>query len=174
MRKSSAERFCCIPFRGGGVNILPERQRRNDNASMKNAYIFLIAIISLLIAIYGAAFLLSQGDLLRNVSDYKDSIHAAYSLGRLDLITALLAIITVVLGLFGFIGYERVKLRSEETAQNAVKKYLDDNLERICKEWMNNNAPEIINLWMDQIENTEKIKESVADDISMHVDPNTE
>ncbi|MBS1631560.1 MAG: hypothetical protein JST10_03195 [Bacteroidetes bacterium] len=139
---------------------------------MKYGYISLIVIVSLLIGIYGAAFLLSQDDLLKNISDHRDSIHAAYSLGRLDLITALLAIITVVLALFGFIGYERVRLRSEETAQKAVEKYLEENLERICKEWMNNNAPEIINLWMDQIENTEKIEESVADDISMHVDPN--
>ena len=141
---------------------------------MKYGYISLIVIVSLLIGIYGAAFLLSQDDLLKNISEHKDSIRAAYSLGRLDLITALLAIITVVLALFGFIGYERVRLRSEETAQKAVEKYLEENLERICKEWMNNNAPEIINLWMDQIENTEKINESVADDISMHVDPNNE
>ena len=141
---------------------------------MKYGYISLIVIVSLLIGIYGAAFLLSQDDLLKNISDHRDSINAAYSLGRLDLITALLAIITVVLALFGFIGYERVRLRSEETAQKAVEKYLEENLERICKEWMNNNAPEIINDWMDQIENTEKIEESVADDISMHVDPNNE
>jgi len=141
---------------------------------MKYGYIFLIAIISLLIAIYGAAFLLSQGDLLRNISEHRDSIHAAYSLGRLDLITALLAIITVAGGLFGFIGYERVKLRSEETAQKAIEKYLEDNLERICKEWMNSNAPEIINLWMDQIENSDRIKKSVADNISMNVDPSNE
>ena len=141
---------------------------------MKNGYIWIIVLISLLIGIYGAAFLLSQGDLLKDISKHRDSIHAAYSLGRLDLITALLAIITVILALFGFVGYERVKLRSEETAQKAVEKYLEENLERICKEWMNNNAPEIINDWMDQIENTEKIKESVADDISMHVDPNNE
>lgn len=142
---------------------------------MRNGCVCLIVvIISLLIGIYGAAFLLSQGDLLKKIGEHRDSIHAAYSLGRLDLITALLAIITVILALFGFIGYERVRLRSEETAQKAVEKYLEENLERICKEWMSNNAPEIINRWMDQIENAEKIKGSVAYDISMHVDPNNE
>lgn len=138
---------------------------------MKYGYIFLIVIISLLIAVYGAAFLLSQDDLLRNISEHKDSIHAAYSLGRLDLITALLAIITVVLALFSFIGYDRVRLKSEETAQKAVEKYLEENLERICTKWMLDNAPEIIRRWLSQIENIEKIKESVADNISMHVDP---
>jgi hypothetical protein len=141
---------------------------------MKNGYIWIFALISLLIGVYGAAFLLSQGDLLANISDHKDSIHAAYSLGRLDLITALLAIITVVLALFGFIGYDRVRLKSEETAQKAVEKYLEENLERICTKWMFDNAPEIISRWLNQIENIEKIKESVADDISIHVDPNNE
>ncbi|MBV6448929.1 hypothetical protein [Nitrosomonas sp.] len=141
---------------------------------MKYGYISIVVIISLLFGIYGTAFLLSQGDLLENISEYKDSIHAAYSLGRLDLITALLAIITVVLALFGFIGYDRVRLKSEETAQKAVEKYLEENLERICTKWMFDNAPEIISRWLNQIENIEKIKESVADDISMHVDPNNE
>ena len=131
-------------------------------------------MISLLVAVYGAAFLLSQDDLLKNISEHRDSIHAAYSLGRLDLITALLAIITVVLALFGFIGYDRVRLKSEETAQKAVEKYLEENLERICTKWMLDNAPEIIRGWLNQIENIEKIKESVPDDISMHVDPNNE
>jgi hypothetical protein len=128
----------------------------------------------LLFAVYGAAFLLSQDGLLKNISEHRDSIHAAYSLGRLDLITALLAIITVVLVLFGFTGYERVRLKSEETAQKAVEKYLEENLESICTKWMQDNAPEIIRRWLSQIENIEKIKESVADNISMHVDPNNE
>ena len=95
---------------------------------MQYRYFFLIVIISLLVAVYGAAFLLSQEDLLKNISEHRDSIHAAYSLGRLDLITALLAIITVVLAFFGFIGYYRVRLKSEETSQKAVEKYLEEKL----------------------------------------------
>ncbi len=144
---------------------------------MKYGYIsiaVIVVIISLLFGIYGTVFLLSQSDLLENISGHKDSIHAAYSLGRLDLITALLAIITVVLALFGFISYDRVKLKSEEIAQKAVEKYLKENLKIICTQWMSDNAPEIIIPWLNQIENIEKIKESVANDISIHVDPNNE
>lgn len=39
---------------------------------------------------------------------------------------------------------------------------------------MLDNAPEIIRRWLNEIESIEKIKESVADDISMHVDPSNE
>lgn len=79
-----------------------------------------------------------------------------------------------MLALFSFIGYDRVRLKSEEIAQKAVEKYLKENLERICTKWMLDNAPEIIRRWLNEIESIEKIKESVADDISMHVDPSNE
>lgn len=140
---------------------------------MKNLGIYaIIFIFMLLFGVYCVAFTFSQTDLLLVIADeqYSDSLHAAYSLGRLDLITSLLAIVTVTLVMFGFIGYERIKTRSEQIAHESTKAYLNDNFEK----WMSNNAAEFVGRWLNQVENIEKVKDVIANDISMHVDPNND
>lgn len=135
-------------------------------------FIALIVLIMLLLGVYCLAYVFSQTDLLVIITEerYRDSLQAAYSLGRLDLITAFMAVVTVLLAVFGFIGYERVKIKSEETARIAVEGYLKENFEK----WMSSNATEIIEKWLAQVENFEKVKGVIANDISMHIDPNND
>ena len=103
----------------------------------------LIFLIMLLFGVYCFAYVFSQTDLLVIIAEeqYRDSLRAAYSLGRLDLITAVMAVVTVLVGVLSLIGYERVKIKSEETARLAAKEYIEG--------WMADNAPEEIFRWLD-------------------------
>ena len=47
---------------------------------------------------------------------YEDALHAAVSLGRLDLVSILLTIIGVLLALFAFMSFGYFKYRAEEVA----------------------------------------------------------
>ena len=124
----------------------------------------LIFLIMLLFGVYCFAYVFSQTDLLVIIAEeqYRDSLRAAYSLGRLDLITAVMAVVTVLVGVLSLIGYERVKIKSEETARLAAKEYIEG--------WMADNATEEIFRWLDQFGH-DFMKETVADNISKNLEP---
>jgi hypothetical protein len=100
---------------------------------------------------------------------YSDAINVAVQTGRLDTISVLLAILAIIMAIFGLVGFGYVRHRSEIIASNAVKEIIPKEVLK----WMSDNAPELIYNWLDDIEEVEGFSPSIADDISQHVDPNS-
>ena len=61
---------------------------------------------------------------------YKDALHMAVELGRLDIISALLAVAGVMLGVFAILSFGYIQYRAEkvasEIADKAARKYTDE------------------------------------------------
>lgn len=66
-----------------------------------------------------------------------DSISYASQLGRLDTITLVLTIFSIVLGFAAIFGFLGIKESSENVAKNAAEKWLDDNGEKFLKNFVN-------------------------------------
>ncbi len=100
-----------------------------DIADMQNLGLYLITILLLLLGlVFCLAIIFSDPRLWNLMIDeqYRDSIHVALSLGRLDSITTLLAIITIILSVFAAIGFNYVKVRSEQIASEASRETINE------------------------------------------------
>lgn len=49
--------------------------------------------------------------------EYKDALHMAVEVGRLDVVSALLALVAFVLGIFALVSFEYIRNRSEREAK---------------------------------------------------------
>jgi len=100
-----------------------------DIADMRNIGLYLIIILFLLLGIVFCLAIIFSDPRLWNLmidEQYRDSIHVALSLGRLDSITTLLAIVTIILSVFAAIGFNYIKVRSEQIASEASKETVEE------------------------------------------------
>lgn len=90
---------------------------------MQNLGVYLVIILALMIGLaFCFAIIFSDPRLWElMINDaYRDSIHVALSLGRLDAITTLLAIITIILSLIAAVGFNHVRVRSEQISRDTA------------------------------------------------------
>lgn len=71
---------------------------------------------------------------MSNLGDAASAVEIASQTGRLDLLSAILAVLALLLGLLAFPVFFFVRRRAEEIAREEAKKTLDGALERIEKE----------------------------------------
>lgn len=101
-----------------------------------NFYIYLAILFFVVLLVAEIAYLVYDPNLWLFMIDkgYRDAVHAALSLGRLDLITTLLAIVTVIFSVFAIIGFGYVKARSEQIAKEAGEEVAEKVALRLSRE----------------------------------------
>ena len=90
---------------------------------------YLLAAAVLLTFVFAVAVyvypVIAEAALLRDYvhsQDFRDSVKVALELGRLDLISILLAVIAVVITLLSFVGFGYVSRRADEVAKKLKMK----------------------------------------------------
>lgn len=94
----------------------------------------IIGVSNALILWYGLArFYLNDSAGVAN--DYLDSLHMAVELGRLDVISALLALVALGLGVLAFSSFGYIKHRSESVARETASETASDVAKKVANEY---------------------------------------
>ena len=67
-------------------------------------------------------------------NEYLDSLHMAVELGRLDVISALLALVAFILGSFALVSFGYIRYRAEKVA--------DQTAREVAEEWLKRRGPD--------------------------------
>lgn len=129
---------------------------------MKGLFKFIFFLLITLLAIAEISFLTFDPGLKAYIfsKPYYDAMDAAAQLGRLDIVSALLGVIGVLLAIFGLIGFGYIRSKAEQEAQNTARS--------IAKKVTENEVPKIVEDWLNEqgvpyIEKRLKILESLKD-----------
>ena len=102
---------------------------------------YISTVLLVFIGLYYVAILTYDQDIKFHIFNegYRDAIDAATQLGRLDVISALLGIVGILLAIFGLIGFAYVRLRSEaiavETATEVAMRVATEVAEKEIREY---------------------------------------
>lgn len=75
----------------------------------------------------------------KNLENVVDSISYASQLGRLDIVSFLLAIFAMILGIGAVAGFLHIKESSNGIAKNEAEKWLDENFQKVIKGYIRND-----------------------------------
>ena len=85
-------------------------------------YVFIFMLFSVLVILIGQ-ITYDPGLKLKIYDDgYADAIEAAVQLGRLDIVSALLGMIGVLLGVLAIAGFGYIRIRSSQIAEQVARK----------------------------------------------------
>ena len=94
----------------------------------------IVGISNALILWYGLArFYLNDNE--GAVNNYLDSLHMAVELGRLDVISALLALVALGLGVLAFSSFGYIKHRSESVARQTASETASEVAQKVANEY---------------------------------------
>jgi hypothetical protein len=118
----------------------------------------LFFLLLALLAIAEITYLTIDPDLKAHIfnKDYYDAMDAAVQLGRLDVVSALLGVIGVLLAIFGLIGFGYIRSKAEQEAKNTARKFTEEEAPKIVIKWLNENG-------IDYIQKQLKISKALKD-----------
>lgn len=119
----------------------------------------LVGLANLLIFFWIVPLVEFDGWVARLSPEYRDSLHLAMVLGRLDAISALLAILGFGLGLGAIFGFGYLRIKAEDVAREEVHNLLP------------NLVPPLVASYLGMMDMGLEAKESVGDEVAQHVDP---
>lgn len=93
-----------------------------------------------------------------------DVIHYAAQLGRLDLISTLLAVVAILMGLGGIVAFLNIKMSAKDTAREVAREVAEEEAERIANNYIQANLPDIIAAYKDMIK--DEVNAAVSNDIA--------
>ena len=128
---------------------------------------YLLAAAVLLTFVFAVAVyvypVIVEATLLRDYvhsQDFRDSVKVALELGRLDLISILLAVIAVVITLLSFVGFGYVSRRADEVAKKTANEVAKKTANEVAKETANKIAKEAANEKLDEL-----VKKGLSGDV---------
>lgn len=119
----------------------------------------LVGLTNLLIFLWIVPLVEFDGWVTRLSPEYRDSLHLAMELGRLDAISALLAILGLGMGLGAIFGFGYLRIKAEAVAKEEVRDLLP------------NMVPPVVASYMGMLDLGPEVEESAGDEIAKHVDP---
>jgi len=93
-----------------------------------------------------------------------DAIQCAYQLGRLDLVSALVASIGVIFAIGGIFSFINIKNSAKATAEETAQKIAHEKTEFIVNAYLQEKLPSILESYKDFIAN--HVEDSVANHIA--------
>ena len=102
-----------------------------------------------------------------DVQNAGDAIHIAAQLGRLDFISALLAVVALILGLSAIPTFWYLRMRAREVAEARIAEFtegLDERIEREAISKMEKELPILVEQYMELMENA--VTDQQADEIA--------
>jgi uncharacterized protein HemX len=102
------------------------------------------------------------------VPQYNDAVHVAYQLGRLDLLTAILACIAIILALGGVFAFLSIKSSAKKEARRVAKKIAQTIAETAANNYLQAKLPEILEAYREFIR--DGVNEEVANQIALAQD----
>jgi len=125
---------------------------------MADFFKYLFFLVITLLGIAEIAFLTFDPDLTAYIftKSYYDAMDAAAQLGRLDIVSALLGIIGVLLAIFGLVGFGYIRSKAEQQAQNTAREVTEKEVPKIVANWLNEQG-------IAHLEKRSKLLESLKD-----------
>lgn len=131
----------------------------------------LFIIVIVVIAIAEIAFLTFDPNLTSYIfkKGYYDAMDSAVQLGRLDIVSALLGIIGVLLAIFGLIGFGYIRSKAEQeaknTAQVTAKKVIEIEATKIVEKWLNDEGMPYIERRLKMLDTLKDIPKDKANEM---------
>lgn len=127
--------------------------------------LFFLALAA--IAVLEIYFLTYNADLAVKVynASYHDAMHMAVQLGRLDIVSALLGLIGILLAVFGVLGFGYIKSKAEQEARNAAEQYVKDESPKIIREWLDKNGVDHLNVELNMRKGLKEVSKDAANEI---------
>lgn len=115
----------------------------------------------------GLSYHIYDPDLIPLTYEYRDAWHMAVQLGRLDVISALLAMLGILIGLFALIGFGYIRVRSEvvarEEACKVARKVALEEAAKAVKEWRENVLPRLV---ISKMEDWDELSSGTTDEVA--------
>jgi hypothetical protein len=102
-----------------------------------------------------------EGSSMNKISEINDATAVAAQLGRLDLVSLLLAAIGLILVLGGLFAFFNFRSIAKAQATNEATKVAEEVAERVANEYLQKELPDVIKAYRDMVDS-----EDVSDDLA--------